>query len=88
MENNFYVGNIFHRRRIRQISIDCTVLYTEDNYHYLDLISGKWYDIDTRKKDYVIRDSIRTTDIDDYRIDYKHLLSKYNSKKKIKSTRK
>lgn len=87
MENNYYIGKIYHRRKIRQIKIDQTILYTEDNYHYLDLINKKMYDIDNRKKDYIIKESLKEIDINEFKIEHDNLVKKYKSKGKIKSAR-
>lgn len=85
MENNFYVGCIFHRKKLRASYVEQTVLYTEDDYEYLDLLKSKYYNINTKEKDYVIRDSLIPTDVDNYQINYKYLLEKHKSRKKIKS---
>lgn len=83
MENNFFVGDIFYGKKLgRQKHIEKCVLYSDDNYNYLDLINGRWYTIDVNDRDYVITDSIRTTDINQYRENYLYLLDKH--KKSIK----
>lgn len=84
MENNFYVGKIYHRRKFKFPYIEKAVLYSCDSFYYLDLIEDKWYTTDTTKKDYVIKDSIVPTEIEDYKSDYLYLLNKSKTKKKIK----
>ena len=84
MENNFFVGNIFHRRRFKFSYIEKAVLFTDDCEYYLDLVSGKWYTIDTKSKDYVIKDSLIQTNITEHKIDYLYLLNKNKQKTKIK----
>ena len=81
MENNFYVGDVFHRRRIKSSYVEKIVLYTDDALYYLDLISGNVYTTESSKKDYVIKDSLLPTDISDYNTDYMYLL---NRKRKVK----
>lgn len=85
MGNNYYVGKIYHRRKIKQSYIEKTVLYTEDDFNYLDLIKGKYYNVDTKEKDYIIKDSLIPTEVEDYKINYKYLLEKHKIKKKTKS---
>ena len=91
MENNFYVGSVFHRRKFRFPYIEQVVLYSDDDYYYLDLLNEKWYSTCTSNKDYVIKGTVIPTDISDYKIDYNYLLEKnrYNKPKvkiKTKST--
>ena len=78
MENSFYIGDIYYSKR-KQCHTEKLVLYSSDNVNYLDLISGKWYTTDSKKKDYVIKESIVPTDINEYRENYIYLLSKYNN---------
>ena len=53
MENNFYVGDIFHKRRIsRESYTEKMVLYNSNNDNYLDLINDKMYTTDKKEKDY------------------------------------
>lgn len=81
MENNFYVGDIYYSKRNKNMGCtDKVVLYSDDNFYYLDLISGKWYNTDSNENDYVIKDSIIPTDINQYRENYRYLLSKYNDR--------
>ena len=82
--NNFYLGSVFHRGKLRQITIDNLVLYTENDYYYLDLIEGKWYTTSSKDNDYVIKESLREVDISEFRTDYNYLLNSYKSKKKTK----
>lgn len=80
MENNFYVGNIRHNKRILNNSIETSVLYTKDNNNFLDLIGERWYDTDSTKRHYVIRESLKKTNIKDYRFDYEFLLTSFVGK--------
>lgn len=82
--NNFYLGSIFHRGKLGQTTTDNLVLYTENDYYYLDLIAGKWYTTSSKDNDYVIRESLREVDISEFRTDYNYLLNSYKSKKKTK----
>ena len=86
MKNNFFVGNIYHRRKIKFSYIEQVVLFSENYYYYLDLVSGKWYTTDTKNRNYVIKDSLVPTDINEYKIDYLYLLNK--DKQKTKTRRK
>ena len=81
MENNFYVGDIYYSKRNKNVG--CTeksVLYSDDNFNYLELISGKWYTTNNDDKNYVIRDSVIPTDINQYRENYRYLLARYSDK--------
>ena len=81
MENNFFVGDICHSKRNKsQTYIEKVVLYSNDNFNYLDPISGKWYTTNDNEKNYVISNSIIPTNINDYRENYIYLLSKYTDK--------
>ena len=78
MENNFYVGIVYHNKRIFKGEYkEKMVLYSEDGLSYLDLINGIVYNSDINDKDYVLKDSLIPTDIKEYKIDYMYLLSKY-----------
>lgn len=87
MENNFYVGIVFHKKKIFKSSYsEKIVLYSEDNTYYVDLINNNIYTTNCNEKDFVLPESIFRTDISDYRVDYKYLLNKYkNTKVKIKN---
>ena len=88
IENNWYVGSVFHRKKLGWSYIEQEVLYSEDCYYFFDLLSEKWYSTSTDNKDYVIRETIVPTDIRDYKIDYQFLLEKNKPKirSRIKST--
>jgi len=88
MENNFYVGVVFHgKRAFKNEYSEKLVLYSEDNYNYLDLINNLYYSIDTNNRDYVIEESLVPTDVSEYREDYLYMLSRCKenglSRKKI-----
>ena len=79
MENNFYVGIVFHERGIMHEEInEKVVLYTEDNIYYIDLLKKKTYSTDTNEKEYVKSDTLVKADVNDFNIDYMYLLNKYN----------
>ena len=78
MENNFYVGVVYHSKKLFKNEYkEKLVLYSEDGVNYLDLLTGIWYTIDANNKDYVIRESIISTDVKDYKTDYMYLVLKY-----------
>lgn len=78
MENNFYVGVVYHCKKLFKNEYkEKLVLYSEDMVNYLDLLTDVWYTIDVNNKDYVVGESVISTDINDYKIDYIYLLSKY-----------
>ena len=84
MENNFYVGIVHHGKRIfdgknffRDAYNEKLVLYNLDNGVYLDLLGGICYSTDNTSRDYVLEDSLILTDIDDYKTNYRYLLSEY-----------
>lgn len=96
MENNFYVGLVHHSKRLfdgkkffRDEYNEKLVLYNIHDSVYLDLINGICYNTDSSAKDYVLEDSLIITNIDDYKINYRYLLSKYKegsfSRKKKKN---
>ncbi len=80
MKNNFYVGQIFHRRFIKPCYIEKSLLYTSDEYNYFDLVREKWYTTNTSEKDYVIKDSLVATDINEYNNNYQYLYKKNKTK--------
>ena len=85
MENNFYVGIVCHKRPFTNNMLrEKTVLYTKENITYIDLVKEREYQTDKSLKDYVEESSLIPTDINDYRIDYSYLLSKYNGKVRVR----
>lgn len=85
MENNFYVGVVHYGKRLLKGEYtEKLVLYSEDNINYLDLKNDRYYTTDTSSKDYVMRESLISTDISQYRDDYLYLLSKYKENSSIK----
>lgn len=89
MENNFYVGIVHHCKKLFKDEYnEKLVLYDIGNNLYLDLINGICYGTDINDKDYVLGDSLIVTDIDDYKINYKYLLSKYREDTLIKMKKK
>lgn len=91
MENNIYVGTIFHRRKIKNCYTEKVILYTDDGYNFLDLDHIRWYNTNITNKDYLIKDSLVPTEIEDFRNDYRYIIGKIladekrlKEKKKIK----
>ena len=84
MENKFYVGEIFHSKKIKPAYTEKNVLFTNDDTLYLDLINNRWYSSDNREKDYVIKESLIPTNINDYEIDYMYLLKRIKQWKTLK----
>lgn len=78
MEDNFYVGDVFHSKK-RNSKIEKTVLYSKDRVVYIDLLNEREYTIDTNEKDYVIVDSLIPTDTNDFKEDYNYLLYRYSN---------
>lgn len=85
MENNFYVGIVYHSKRFLDGKIifrneykEKLVLYNVNNNVYVDLLSGICYSTDDTARDYVLEDSLILTNIDDYKTNYRYLLSRYN----------
>lgn len=78
MENKFYIGTVIHKKRIRRIE-EKIVLYTKDDIQYIDLINNRIYFANYLAKDYVVRESLIPTDPSEHRIDYKYLLSRFES---------
>lgn len=76
MENNFYVGDVYHSKK--KDKIEKTVLYSSDRVVYIDLLNEKEYTTDKSEKDYVIEESLILTDINNFREDYNYLLYRYN----------
>ena len=88
MANNFYVGEVYHKRKILKFNFDYReklVLYTEDDIIYLDLLGEKAYTCDRTHNDYVIRESLIPTDVRDYKVDYMYLLNNGDNKRRIKN---
>ena len=85
MENNFYVGDIFHSKKYTKSSrVEKTILYSEDSLIYIDLLNQKEYTTDNNNRDYVIKESLINTDVREYKTDYNYLLMKYKSTSKRK----
>lgn len=87
MENNFYVGNVIHKRkflRFKYSKPEKIVLYTEDNYNYIDLVGERNYTTNQKNKDYVMESSLIPTDVSEHKIDYLYLLDKNKAKTKQK----
>ena len=72
--------SIFHRRFIKPCYIEKSLLYTSDEYNYFDLVREKWYTTNTSEKDYVIKDSLVATDINEYNNNYQYLYKKNKTK--------
>ena len=72
MEDNFYVGDIFHSKK-RNGKIEKAVLYSKDKVVYIDLLNEKEYTTDTNENDYVIEDSLIPKE------DYNYLLYRYSN---------
>ena len=66
MEDNFYVGDIFHSKK-RNGKIEKAVLYSKDKVVYIDLLNEKEYTTDTNENDYVIEDSLIPTETNDFK---------------------
>ena len=82
MENNFFVGEVCHTKKInRDNRREKIVLYSDDNVHYLDLVRDVTYTCDKSSSDYVMRESLEKADINDFREDYLYLLSRHNDSK-------
>ncbi len=79
MENNFYVGNIIHKKKKSSaIYVEKIVLYTQDNIYYTDLINDITYTTNNIDKSYVDSSSLVSINTEDFRIDYMYLLLKHN----------
>ncbi len=79
MGNNFYVGNIIHKKKNGNTAyIEKMVLYTSDNIYYIDLINDITYTSNNFDKSYVDSSSLVSINIEDFRIDYMYLLLKHN----------
>ena len=78
MEDNFYVGDIFHSKK-RNGKIEKAVLYSKDKVVYIDLLNEKEYTTDTNENDYVIEDSLIPTDTNYFKEDYNYLLYRYSN---------
>lgn len=80
MENKFYVGEVYHSKRYnKNFKVEKTVLYSNDNIIYIDLLNEKEYTTNNDDKDYVIKDSLIATDINNFKKDYNYLLYRYTS---------
>lgn len=85
MENNFYVGIVRHGKKffsdgkiLRNGFDEKLVLYKVNDTLYLDLINGVCYGTDINNREYVLNESLVLTNIDDYKVDYRYLLSRYD----------
>ena len=76
MENNIYFGTIFHRRKFKNNYKEKVILYTENNINYLDLDHIRWYDTDISKKDYVIKNSLYQTKLENNQNEYRYIINK------------
>lgn len=76
MENNIYFGTIFHKRKFKNNYLEKAILYTDDEINYLDLDHIRWYDTNTSNRDYLIKDSLVPTKLEDYRKDYGYIIGK------------
>ena len=76
MENNYYVGTVYHQRSLGRSKREETVLYSDDYVLFYDLINESCYTTDYNKRDFVIKDSIIPTNVDEYRVDYPYLVSR------------
>ncbi|MBQ8193027.1 MAG: hypothetical protein IJZ46_03040 [Bacilli bacterium] len=84
MENNFYLGVVMHsKKRSCNNYTEKVVLYSDDNIFYIDLVNGNIYSTDVTNKDYVLIDTLVSTDIKEYKTDYLFLLNKFKSNKDI-----
>lgn len=89
MENNFYLGVVKHsKRRSSNSYTEKVILYSDDNVFYIDLVNNCVYTTDAKNKDYVLIDSLVSTDISEYKTDYLYLLNKYKSDKAISKKKK
>lgn len=83
MENNFYVGEVIHKRKIGSVYTEKIVLYTNDNVYYTNLISDSTYTTNSRENEYVDESSLIPTLCDEFKVDYNYLLIKHNSNNKV-----
>lgn len=85
MVNNFFVGVVHHGKRIfKQEYREKLVLYSEDNFNFLDLLNNNYYTTDDSDKDYVIKESLVATDVSEYREDYLYLLNRHKQRKIVR----
>lgn len=85
MENNFYVGIVHHNKKVtKEAYNEKLVLYSTNNYDYLDLINDIEYTTDVSNKDYVKAETLEPVNINDFREDYGYLLSRHYDKLKAK----
>lgn len=81
MIGSFFVGIVEHNKTIiRQEYREKLVLYTEDNFNYLDLRNEIIYTTDLLARDHVIKESLIPTEPLEYKEDYLYLLTKYKRK--------
>jgi len=89
MENKFYVGVVYHKKRVfKPAYSEKIVLYSDNNINYLDLISGAHYTTNYNEKDYVERESLVATDVSLYREDYLYLLNRYKENVLVRKIKK
>ena len=85
MENNFYVGVVYHGRRLVKPEYrEKLVLYSDDNINYVDLVNNVYYTSDKDSRDYVEKETLISTNIREYRDDYLYLLNKYKNNSVVK----
>lgn len=85
MENNFYAGIVHHNKKVtKEAYNEKLVLYSTNNYNYLDLINDIEYTTDVSNKDYVKAETLEPVNINDFREDYGYLLSRHYDKPKAK----
>ena len=85
MEDNFFVGVVYHGKRVFKPEYkEKIILYTDDNINFLDLIGNCYYTTDRSNRNYVDENSLIPTDISLYREDYLYLLSKHKQRKNIR----
>ena len=81
MENNFYVGVDYHRKKLlKQEYNEKLVLYSDDGYNYIDLLNNNLYTINENELEYVIKETLIPTNPLDYKEDYMYLLTRYKTK--------
>lgn len=90
MENNFFVGVVYHSKRaFRTEYKEKLILYSDNYQEFVDLVTCQVYTLDESKKDYVLKETLIPTDVSEYRDDYLYLLFKYkdgimNKKRKLR----
>ena len=80
MENNFYVGIVHHEKGLISDGYnEKVVLYSDNNIYYIDLLKQKTYSTNREEKEYVLEDTLISTDVNDFNINYMYLLNKYRN---------